>query len=98
MYDVVWPRGRSTETGGHFARRVNTLEGKRIGFLYDFDEHSEVFEAIEREAAHRYPGTKFFGSEIFGATHGGDEHKVIEALPNKLKELEIDAVISGIAL
>lgn len=100
MYSVVWPRGRRTEPDGEsrFAQRLNTLEGKRIGFLYNFAGQNEIFEAIEKDAAQRYPSSKFFGSELFGIMHGGDERKVIEALPNKLHELEIDAVITGIAL
>ena len=31
----------------------------------------------------------------FGNTHGSDEREVLEALPDKLRELGVDAVISG---
>jgi len=33
--------------------------------------------------------------EEFGSTHGGDEREVMRALPEKLKKLGADAVISG---
>jgi hypothetical protein len=51
---------------------------------------------IEQELSKRYPGVKFIGPDAFGNTHGGDEHEVIAGLPEKLKELGVDAVISGI--
>lgn len=98
MYSVVWPRGRSVENVGRMARRLNTLEGKRIGFLWDYIYRGdEIFRVIEREVAERYPETKFFSYEIFGNSHGGHEREFYEALPNKLKELEIDGVICGMA-
>jgi hypothetical protein len=31
----------------------------------------------------------------FGNTHGADERKVLAELPQKLREMKVDAVISG---
>jgi hypothetical protein len=33
----------------------------------------------------------------FGNIHAGDEKQVLAALPRKLKELEVDAVVCGMA-
>ena len=38
---------------------------------------------------------KFINWSEFGNTHGSDERKVVAALPEKLKALGVDAVISG---
>ena len=98
MYNVVWPRGRGTEGKGRFAERLDSLDGKKIGFLYNFDGQNDILQAIERALAERYPKSQFFGSELFGTLHGGNEKEAIEALPGKLKELGVDAVVAGIAL
>ena len=37
----------------------------------------------------------FVSYEEFGSTHGEDEAEIIETLPMRLKELKVDAVISG---
>jgi hypothetical protein len=43
----------------------------------------------------RFPDMRFIGQDEFGSTHGEDERKVLAALPEKLKSLKVDAVISG---
>jgi hypothetical protein len=50
---------------------------------------------IEDGLRQRYPGIRFISFDEFGSTHGGDEHRVMEELPAKLKSLGVDAVISG---
>jgi hypothetical protein len=35
--------------------------------------------------------------DTFGSTHGRDEQRVLAELPAKLRELGVDAVISGMA-
>jgi hypothetical protein len=35
--------------------------------------------------------------DTFGSTHGRDEQRVLAELPARLKELRVDAVISGMA-
>lgn len=49
---------------------------------------------IEKELAKRCPGIKFVSYEVFGSTHGAQEAKVLEALPDKLRQNKCDAVIS----
>ena len=33
--------------------------------------------------------------DTFGSTHGEDEHAILAGLPDRLRELKVDAVISG---
>jgi hypothetical protein len=40
---------------------------------------------------------RFVRYDAFGSTHGRDEQRVLAELPAKLKALEVDAVISGMA-
>ena len=96
-YEVVWPRGKRVVESARFAKRLETLEGKTVGFLWDWLFRGEqIFPVIEKELSNRYPGGKFVGYEEFGSTHGGKEADVLDALPDKLKQNKCDAVISGI--
>jgi hypothetical protein len=56
-----------------------------------------VFPILEAELARRYPGVKFVGYDAFGSTHGGPEHGTIQELPERLRRLEVDAVVSAMA-
>lgn len=97
MYEVVWPRGRRAVETARFAQRLDTIEGKTVGELWDwFFRGDKIFPVIEKELAKRYPGVKFVGYEVFGSTHGGEEQKVLAALPDKLRQNNCDAVISGV--
>lgn len=97
MYEVVWPRGNKTKEITRFAKRLHTLEGKTIGELWNWVfRGDEIFPAIETEMTKRYPGIKFVNYEVFGSMHGGEEGKVIEALPDKLKQNACDAIIAGV--
>ncbi|MBI2866231.1 MAG: hypothetical protein HYX99_02575 [Chloroflexi bacterium] len=96
MYEVVWPRGRRLVEEARFARRLDTLQGKTVGFLWDWMfRGDEIFPVMERELARRYAGLQFVGYQEFGSTHGGTEAQVLAALPDKLKEHHCDAVVSG---
>ncbi len=55
----------------------------------------EVFEFLAEGIKARYPDVKFVSWKDFGNTHGSDERAVVAALPQKFKEKEVDAVISG---
>ena len=95
---VVWPRGRKTVEPRPVAPRLTTLEGKTIGQLWDdLFRGDEIFPILERELGQRWPGVKFVNYSVFGSTHGSEERKVLEELPGRLKELGVDAVISGMA-
>ena len=97
VYDVVWPRGKSTVSGAKLAKRLDTLEGKVVAELWDWVFKGDVmFEAFEKELAKRYPGIKFISWKEFGEIHGGHEKEVLASLPEKFKKFGVDAVICGV--
>ena len=95
---VLWPRGRRTVTARPVAPRLPTLRGKTIGQLWDdLFRGDEIFPMLESALAERFPGVKFVGYRTFGSTHGAEEHEVLRDLPVRMRELGVDAVISGMA-
>ncbi len=95
---VVWPRGKKTVEPRPVAPRLPSLDGKTIGQLWDdLFRGDEIFPVLERELSRRWPGVKFVNYSVFGSTHGSEERKVLSELPGRLKELGVDAVISGMA-
>jgi len=97
-YAVVWPRGNSIEKQSHLAKRLDTLEGKSIGFMWNgvfFGD--KMASVVKKELGKRYPRSKFTIFEVFQITHGkGDVAKVIASSPDKFKQYNCDAVISGV--
>ncbi len=95
-YDVVWPGSHSGIEHRELAPRLDTLAGKRIGFLWDYlFRGDELFPILERELANRFENVEFIGYDTFGNTHGPDEAKVIDRLPDSLRSRAVDAVVSG---
>ena len=96
-YEVVLPRGKRTTETVRLAKRLDTLEGKTVGALWDWIfRGDQMFPVIEKELAKRYPNSKFVGYEVFDSIHGAEETKVLAALPDKLKQNKCDAVICGV--
>lgn len=96
QYAALWPRGPRQAKVKPLAKRLNTLEGKTIAWVWDYVfRGNEVFEQLEKSLNARYPGMKFINWAEFGNTHGGDEREVVAALPEKFKALGVDAVVSG---
>lgn len=96
-YEVVWPKSPLAVQARPLAERLDTLEGKRVGFLWDFlFRGHELFPVIEEELQRRFTRIEVVGYDDFGNTHGGDEAEVIAALPNRLRDRRIDAVVSGV--
>ena len=95
---VLWPRGRRTVSARPVAARLETLRGKTIGQLWDdLFRGDEVFPMLESALAERFPGVRFVGYRTFGSTHGAEEQQVLRDLPARMRELGVDAVISGMA-
>ncbi len=95
-YEVVWPSSPQGVQAQRLVDRLDSLEGKRIGFLWDYlFRGDELFPILERELTNRYPGIEIVGYAEFGNTHGGDEAKVMAGLPAALEAHRIDAVVSG---
>jgi hypothetical protein len=95
-YEVYWPLSPRQSKIRAVAPRLDTLAGKKIAFLWDYlFRGDEVFAVIEKAFKARFPGITFVNWKEFGNTHGNDERAVVAALPARLKELEVDAAISG---
>lgn len=95
-YAVVWPRSPKTVEITPLARRLETLKGKTVAQLWDYlFRGDEIFLILEAELARLYPDVRFVGYREFGSTHGADERAVLAGLPAKLRELGVDAMISG---
>ncbi len=95
-YEVVWPCSPNATTQRPLARRLNTLDGARIAFAWDFlFRGDELFPVLAVELRRRFPTVEIIDYTVLGNTHGGDEAAVIAALPHVLAEHRVDAVVSG---
>ena len=95
-YEVLWPRTPRQVKRKSLAPRLATLEGKTIAQLWDvLFRGDEVFALLEEGLKQRFPGVRFISWKEFGNTHGRNEREVLAGLPQRLKELGADAVISG---
>lgn len=96
-YKAVWPSAARITNGSKLAKRLEGLEGKTVAQLWDWVfKGDKMFEIWERELARLYPTINFVSWREFGEIHGANEHAVLEALPQKLKEHKVDAVIVGV--
>ena len=97
-YEAHWPRSPRQQLARELAPRLDTLEGKTVAQLWDeLFKGDVVFELLEEGLRKRYPGIKFVSWRTFGSTHGGNEKAALAALPQKLRDLGVDAVMSGMA-
>ena len=95
-YAVVWPRSNQRIDAKPLAARLDTLEGKRIAFVWDYlFRGDEIWPILKERSRARYPNMQFVDYDAFGSTHGEDEHRVLAELPGKLRQLGVSAVISG---
>ena len=95
-YEVYWPRSPQRGELRPLARRLDTLAGKKIAFLWDYlFRGDEVFAVLGEALKARFPSVSFIDWREFGNTHGTDERKVVAALPERFKALGVDAAISG---
>lgn len=95
-YAVVWPRSAKAIEIKPLAKRLGTLEGKTVAFLWDaLFRGDEIWPTLKEELGKRYTGLKFIDHDAFGSTHGDEEHRVLAELPARIKSMGIDAVVSG---
>jgi hypothetical protein len=98
LYEVVWPCGERKMKQRPLAKRLDTLNGKTIAQLWDFlFAGDEVFAALEEKLRERYPDEKFVSWREFGSTHAVNEKELLASLPQRFKELGVDAAISSMA-
>jgi hypothetical protein len=95
-YEVLWPRSPRQQKVRALANRPDTLNGKTIAQVWDYlFKGDQIFALLEEGLKHRYPDVKFISWKEFGSSAGKDEREVVAALPKRVKELGVDAVISG---
>ena len=96
-YDVLWPLSRKSVSKVTAARRIPDLNGKTIGELWDRNFRGETIYPLAREFIKaRFPGVKFVDYTNFYNFHGPNSERAVAHLPDKLRELDCDAVIVGI--
>jgi hypothetical protein len=96
-YEILWPLGRKTLKDTALSRRFADQSAKRIGFVWDYMfRGNDMFPLLQAGLAERYPGSTFVPYEHFGNVHGHDEREVLAALPQKLKDANLDAVVVGV--
>ena len=95
-YDVVTPRPPLGVQSRPLAARLDTLVGKRIGFVWDYMFRGEdIFPAIEQALRNRFEGIEIVGYDVFGNIHGPDERSLVKAMPEVMSQHLVDAVIVG---
>jgi hypothetical protein len=97
-YEAYWPRSPREQVTRKLAPRLETLEGKTVAQLWDeLFKGDIVFELLEEGLKKRYPKIKLVSWREFDSTHGGNEKAALAALPQKLRDFGVDAVMSGMA-
>jgi hypothetical protein len=95
-HEALWPRSPRQAKRKSLAPRLSTLDGKTVAQVWDYVfRGDEVFQFLEKGLKARFPGVRFVSWREFGSTHGSDEREVIAALPQRLREMGVDALISG---
>lgn len=96
-YEVVWPLGPNAHATAETVQRVADLSGKTVAAIWDYlFRGDEMFDIVSRKLAETYPGMKFVRHDVFGNTHGSRQKELLAAVPEKLKEHRVDAVIASV--
>ena len=97
-YEAYWPRTPRQVGIKPLAPRLKSLEGKTVAFLWDFIfRGDEIWGHLKEGLGQRYSGMRFIDHTEFGNIHAGTEKAVLAALPQRLRELGVDAVVCGMA-
>ena len=97
-YEVVWPVAERRLKTRPLAKRLETLKGKTVAQLWDYlFAGDEVFLALEKKLSETYPDIKWVSWREFGSTHAVNEKELLASLPQRFKELGVDAAISCMA-
>ncbi len=96
-YAVVWPQSPLGVRPARLAPRLDGLDGRRIGLLWDYMfRGEELFPVLERELTARFPGVELVGYDEFGNVHGPEESQVVGRIPSVIAARGVDAVVAGI--
>jgi hypothetical protein len=100
-YAVLSPTGSKVAVSlESLAPRLDTLAGARIGFVWDyFGNGDQMYEIFNDALGDRQgDGTTFISYERFGNIHGPDERDVFDALPGRLAEARVKALVVGVGV
>ena len=101
VYEIVSPLGEPVMKMITMAPRLNTLEGKTIGEIWNGGfRGDESFPMIERMLRERYPTVKMvpyseFPVVTIASLHPERKQETLEALRVEIKKRGCDAVITG---
>ncbi|MBL4603092.1 MAG: hypothetical protein JKY84_10110 [Emcibacteraceae bacterium] len=96
-YETVWPGGIAAVPTFQPAMRPKDLAGLTVAFVWDYVfRGDDIFPILEEALANLYPTMKFVSYDTFGNIFGGDEHAVLDRLPDLLAANKVDVVISGV--
>ena len=77
-YAVVWPRSAKAVEIKPLAKRLDTIDGKTIAFLWDdLFRGDEIWPILKEELSSASSGVNFIDHDAFGSTHGEEEHRVL---------------------
>ena len=97
IYQVVWPKGKKTTKATSLSKRLDTLNGKTVGLLWDYVFRGDsIFSTIQDRLSTQFSELKFVSYDNFGNIHDKDEAKVLAELPARLEKYGCDAVISAV--
>lgn len=100
-YEVVSPLGEPVAEMISMAPRLETLEGKTIGEIWNGGfRGDETFPIIEKLLRERYPKVKFIPYSEFplitiASLHPQKKKQTLEKLKEELQKKKCDAVITG---
>ncbi len=95
-YEAVWPRSPRGIQNRRRADRLESLEHKRVAFLWDYlFRGDELFPVLAKELTNRFEGIEIVNYDEFGNLHGSDEKVRVGRLPDELRDRGVDAVVSG---
>ena len=97
-FEAYWPRGPLQQRTMSLAPRLDTLAGKKVAQIWDeLFKGDQIFTMLEEGLRALHPDITFVSWREFGSTHGANEKEALRRLPARLRELGVDAVISGMA-
>jgi len=100
MFDVIRPVGGETIKRKSIAPRLDNLDGKTIGEIWNgVYKGNDSFPALRKLLRQRYPNVKIIPYTEFPSNYGGEtlreQMESARKLANSFKEKGCDAIISG---
>jgi hypothetical protein len=97
VYEVLSPLGRHARPSLTRPPKLASLDHRRVAFVWDeIFRGDEMFAVIARKLTARWPSIEFVDHTQFGNPEQRDGAAVVAALPARLREHGIDAVIAGV--